>query len=127
MNCIAAGILQTAKIALTDGIVVAPGCPIRQITAIPATTVMAVQRKRTGNHAQRDTSALVVTNLNHVLLAFTKTKLLNLIANPVSLDISARTHLLPTIQVTNALLATIVLGKRSPIHNSHVLLVHSII
>jgi hypothetical protein len=124
---VSAGILQTAKIALTDGIAVAPVYPIPQIIAIPDTTVMVVQPKKTGSHVQRDTSALVVTDRKNVLLVFTKTNLLCLIANHASLDISAKIYLLQTIQVTNAQLATTVLGRRNLLHSFLALLVNSTI
>jgi hypothetical protein len=110
-----------------DGIAVVLVYPIQQVIAIQDTTAMAEQRRRTGNHAQRETSVLVVNNPNLVLLVFTRTKLLNLIANRVSLDITARIYLLQTIQVTNAQLVTIVLGRQSMIRNFLVLLVNSII
>jgi hypothetical protein len=124
---VSAGILQTAKIALTDGIAVAPVYPIPQIIAIPDITVMVVQPEKTGSNVQRDTTALVVTNRKNVLLVFTKTNLLCLIANHASLDISAKIYLLQTIQVTNAQLATTVLGRRNLLHSFLALLVNSTI
>lgn len=105
----------------------APVYPIPQIIAIADTTVMVVQPKKTGSHVQRDTSALVVTNRKNVLLVFTKTNLLCLIANHASLGISAKIYLLQTIQVTNAQLATTVLGRRNLLHSFLALLVNSTI
>ena len=100
-----------------DGIAVAPVYQIQQIIAIPVTTVMAVQRKRTGSHAQQGTNALVVTNLSNVLLASTRTNLPNMIVNHANLVIIARIYLFRTIRVTNVLLGSIVRGRRSLTHN----------
>lgn len=122
-----AAILQTARIASRDGTAVALVYQIQQIIAIPDTTVMVVQREKTGSHVQRDTNALVVTNLSNVLQASTRTNLPKMTANHANLDIIARIYLFQTIRVTNVHLGTIVRGRRSLTHNFLALLGSSII
>ena len=92
-DCISKGILQTVRLALMAGIAVALVYPTQQIIALLDITVMEVQLGKTGNLVQKDISALVVTNLNLVLLAITKMKRQNLLARNANLDFSARIHL----------------------------------